>query len=184
MSAGFRGGPGREDDVAAADVFAGVAEVGVDGGCFEDADGVFETLHALRGFAGRLVSLFEGDDGVGALRYRGAGHDTDGLATPDLAFEDIAGSQLADDLQLDGRRLRGAVGVRGPDGVAVHGGVGQMAVCRWVRSRPRQRTSWRASRIGFSSVASELGRSRGCARVPPRRQLSLAGIELACTWRG
>ncbi len=64
------------------------------------------------------------DHRIGAWRELRAGRDPDGGAGVDGDVGRCAGSDVADDLELDGSVLAGGQRVGGPDRVAVHRGVG------------------------------------------------------------
>jgi hypothetical protein len=65
--------------------------------------------------------VFQHDDGVGALRYRGSRHNLDSLAGLNLSIEGVAGASLADHGQASGQ-VGGAHGKSIAHG-AVEGGI-------------------------------------------------------------
>lgn len=64
-------------------------------------------------------------DGVGTVRRGRARHNADAFALAHGGARQLPGLHLPDDFQRDRRRLRRALRVHRPDGVAVHRGVGQ-----------------------------------------------------------
>ena len=110
--AGAEDGPLLEEHVALGDVVAHRPDV------LALACGL-EDLHLGDAAVGPLV----GDDGGGTGRHRGAGHDLDGRAGRDGEDRGLAGADLPDDGQPDGRVLARTGHVVGQHGVAVHGRV-------------------------------------------------------------
>ncbi|MGX1252180.1 hypothetical protein RKD48_004691 [Streptomyces ambofaciens] len=122
---------GRQGAVAGADVAALRADVRP---CLGRAVHVDVALGALRGqaagahaghrsLAEPAVGPFDGDDGLGAGRERGAGHDAGGLAGAHGDRVGLAGGDVPDDLQNGGELLAGARDVGDPHRVPVHGAV-------------------------------------------------------------
>lgn len=76
-----------------------------------------------RALAEASVGPLDGDDGLGAGRQRGAGHDAGGLSGADVQQFGMARRDIPDDVQ-DGRELLArARHVGDPDRVPVHGAV-------------------------------------------------------------
>ncbi len=101
-------------------VLAGVSQVGALVRRLEDADLAASLGEGAEVAACRLVSLFEGDDGVCAARDGGAGHDAHGGTGFDLTLVDVARGDFADDTQHEGLSFGGARRVGGTNGVTVH----------------------------------------------------------------
>ena len=120
-------GARREDALPAAHVLARLADV--DPRALVDADrdgGRARTVpRGLARAVGDLVGLLEADDGVGAGRQGGAGHDADRLAGADGAARGVARRPFRHHAEADRAVAGGAGQVGGPDRVPVHGRVAE-----------------------------------------------------------
>ncbi len=74
-----------------------------------------------------LLAVLDHDHGIGARREGRAGHDADGLSGADGLARAPPRGQVFQDLELDGPPgpLRGRARVGGPDGITVHGRLGE-----------------------------------------------------------
>ncbi len=158
-----------EQHVALGDVVAGRPDVLARLGGTVDA-------HLGDAAVGPLV----GDDRGGAGRHRGAGHDLDRGARRHREDRRLAGPDLTDDGQHDGRVLGGAGDVVGDHGVAVHRGV--------VEARQRDRRhdvlGQRRGRAPPSAAAGRPGAARswrGCARRSPPPAGGRGAAQACCS---
>ncbi|BCK70667.1 hypothetical protein Srufu_046200 [Streptomyces libani subsp. rufus] len=125
---GAEDGARRQGQLAFGDIAAAGPDMGAGGGRAVDADlaagvlggGAVGAHRGGRPLARAAVGPFDRDDGLGAGRYRGAGHDAGGLTGPDRGQFAAARRDIADDGEGGRGALRGVRDIGGPDRVAVH----------------------------------------------------------------
>ncbi len=126
-------GAGPEDDGAAGNVFAGLAQVGQAVAIRDDQNlGLSE------------IGVFLPDDRVGPLRHRSTGEDAGALAGADRAGRDGAGWNPLDHREAARRLGRGAQHIAAPYRIAVHRGVGAKRDVDRARDRFREYAAQRA----------------------------------------